>query len=83
MRIEERLRQMARQAEQAARSAGLGTESSGTQYLRAFEAERLADLAAAVRELRDAPRDGTMDIAALHRRQEAALAALDEEAGRG
>lgn len=40
------------------------------------------DLVAAVRELRDAPRDGTVDIAALHRRMEAALAALDEEAAR-
>ncbi len=37
---------------------------------------------ASVRVLRDAPRDGTVDIAAIHRRLYDALAALDE-ASRG
>lgn len=40
------------------------------------------DLIAADRELRDAPRDGSVDIAALTRKQHAALDALDE-ASRG
>ena len=53
-----------------------GTTIRGAQLL------ALADLVAAVRALRDAPRDGSVDIAALHRRQEAALDALDEEARR-
>lgn len=41
-------------------------------------AHRIADLVAADRELRDAPRDGSVDIAALTRKQHAALDALDE-----
>lgn len=41
-------------------------------------AEQIADLVASVRELREAPRDGSVDIAALHRKQETALDALDE-----
>ena len=54
----------------------------GTVALAKEDADRLADLVAAVRGLRDAPRDGSVDISALHRQQQAALAALDEEAAR-